>query len=96
MLVRTWRKGSPLALLVGMQASAVTMEDYVEVPQAVKNRATLRPSNCTTRYSPKETDAKKIKKIKKNKKIKKKKRNRCSGTPEHLHPNVHSSKVHNS
>ena len=49
-----WRCGergtNPLALLVGMQTGAVTLENNVEVPQEVKNRATLWPSNCTTRY----------------------------------------------
>ena len=33
-----------------MQASAATLENNVEVPQKTKNRATLRPSNCTTRH----------------------------------------------
>ena len=37
-------------LLVGMQAGAATLEKSMEVPQKVKNRAILRPSNCTTRY----------------------------------------------
>ena len=34
-------KGNPLALLVGTQADAATLENCVEVPQRVKNRATL-------------------------------------------------------
>ena len=42
-------KGNPLTLLVGMQAGTATRENRVEVPQEVKNRATLRPRNCTTR-----------------------------------------------
>ena len=50
MLVRMWRKGNPLALLVGMQTGAATLENSMEVPQKIKNRATLQPSNCTTRY----------------------------------------------
>ena len=33
MLVRMWRNGSPLALLVGMQIGAATLENSVEVPQ---------------------------------------------------------------
>ena len=53
MLARMWRKGIPLTLLVGMQAATDTLENGVEVPQEVKNRATLKPSNCTTRYLPK-------------------------------------------
>ena len=40
-LVRMQRKGNPLTLLVGMQAGAATLENSVEVPQEVKNRATL-------------------------------------------------------
>ena len=52
MLARMWRKGSPLTLLVAMQAGAATLEKSVEVPQKVENRATLRPSNCTTGYLP--------------------------------------------
>ena len=43
MLERMLRKGNPLALLVGMG----TLENCVEVPQRVKNRSALRPSNCT-------------------------------------------------
>ena len=38
------------ALLVGMQAGAATLENSMEVPQKIKNRTTLRPSNCTARY----------------------------------------------
>ena len=33
-----------------MQTGATTLENSMEVPQKVKNRATLWPSNCTTRY----------------------------------------------
>ena len=43
-----WRKGNPLALLVGMWTATATLENCVGVPQRVKNRATLWPSNCTT------------------------------------------------
>ena len=32
MLERVWRKGNPLALLVGMQTSTTTMENSVEIP----------------------------------------------------------------
>ena len=39
-----------LALLVGMQTDAATLENSMEVPQKIKNRTTLRPSNYTTRY----------------------------------------------
>ena len=47
MLERMWRKGSPLARLVGMWTGAATLENCVEVPQRVKNRSALWPSNCT-------------------------------------------------
>ena len=33
MLERVWRKGNPLTLLMGMQTSAATMENSVEIPQ---------------------------------------------------------------
>ena len=52
MLERMWRKVEPLALLVGMQTGSATLENSVEVPQRVKNRAILWPSNCTTGYLP--------------------------------------------
>ena len=42
-----------LTLLVGMQAGASTLENSMEVPQKVENRATLQPSNHTTGYLPK-------------------------------------------
>ena len=41
MLAMGWTKGNPFALLVGMQAGTATLENSVEVPQEVKNRATL-------------------------------------------------------
>ena len=46
------RKGNPRALLVGTQAGAATVENSMEVPQKVENRAPLWPSNHTTRYLP--------------------------------------------
>ena len=52
MLARVRRKGNPPTLLVGMQVGAATLENSMEVPQKVENRATLRPSN-TTGYLPK-------------------------------------------
>ena len=48
MLERMWRKGNLLALLVGMQTGTATLENSVEVPQEVKNGATLQLSKCTT------------------------------------------------
>ena len=41
MLVRMWRKGDPLTLLVGMQVDTATLENSMEGPQDVKNRDTL-------------------------------------------------------
>ena len=41
MLARMEREGNPLTLLVAMQAGAATLENSVEVPQKVENRATL-------------------------------------------------------
>ena len=51
MLVRIWRKGIPVA----MQTGAATLENSVEVPQKIKNRITLQPSNSTARNLPKDT-----------------------------------------
>ena len=36
-----WRKGSPFALLVGMQIGAATVENSVEIPQKIKNGTAL-------------------------------------------------------
>ena len=49
MLARMWRNGNSLALLVGMQTGAATLENSVEVPQKIKNRITVQPSSNTTR-----------------------------------------------
>ena len=38
MLERMWRNGNPLALLVGIQIGAATLENSAEVPQKIKNR----------------------------------------------------------
>ena len=53
MLVRMQRKRNPFALLVGMQTGVAIPENSMDVPQIIKNRITLQPSNCTTRYLPK-------------------------------------------
>ena len=37
MLVGTWRKGNPFALLVRMKTGAATMEGYMGIPQKIKN-----------------------------------------------------------
>ena len=55
MLARMWRKGNPFALLVGMQTGAATLENSVEVPQKIKNRTTIRPSNSMLRIYPSDT-----------------------------------------
>ena len=46
MLARMWWK-----------ASTATLENSMEVPQNIQNRATLQPSNCTTGIYPKDTNA---------------------------------------
>ena len=38
---RTWRKGNPPTLLVGMEVHVATMENSMEVPQKTKNRNTV-------------------------------------------------------
>ena len=38
------------APLEGIQSGAATLENSMGFPQKVKNRTTLRPGNCTTRY----------------------------------------------
>ena len=48
-----WRNGNPLTLLIGMQTGAAALENSVEVPQKIKNRSALGPSNSTTRNLPK-------------------------------------------
>ena len=50
MLVRMWKKGNSLILMVGVQIGIATVENSMEVPQKIKNRITLQPSNCITRY----------------------------------------------
>ena len=50
MMVHMQRKRNSFELLVGMQTGAVTLENKMEVPKKIKNRATLQPSYFTTRY----------------------------------------------
>ena len=45
-----WKKGNTFALLVGMQTGTATLENSMGILQKIKNRTTLQPSNCTTRY----------------------------------------------
>ncbi|EFH22017.1 hypothetical protein NEIPOLOT_02213 [Neisseria polysaccharea ATCC 43768] len=55
MLERMWRNGNPLALLVGMQIGAATLENSVEVPQKIKNRTTLDPAIALLGIYPRDT-----------------------------------------
>ena len=48
------REGNPLALLVGMQTDAATLENSMEVLQKTKHKTTLQSSNYTIRYLLKE------------------------------------------
>jgi len=54
MLARMQRKGNPLALLVGMQAGAATVENSMEVPQKVKNNLLYNPGIAPLGIYPKE------------------------------------------
>ena len=42
-LERLWRKGNPSALLVGIQTSAVTVENSMEFPLKIKNGLLFDP-----------------------------------------------------
>ena len=55
MLVWMWRKGSPFALLVGMQILVATVERCMEVLQKIKNGSAFWPSNPTSGNISKET-----------------------------------------
>ena len=50
-----WRKENPCALLMGMYVGAATMENSMEGPQKIKNRAIILSSNSTSGYILKET-----------------------------------------
>ena len=41
MLERVWRKGDPLALLVGMQIDTATMEKNMEIPSKTKSKTNI-------------------------------------------------------
>ena len=49
------RKGSPSALLVGMQIGAATVDSYMEIPQKIKNGSAFLPSYLSSRNISKET-----------------------------------------
>ena len=44
-----WRKGNPLALLVGMKIGAVTVESNMKIPKEIKSGSAFGPSNPTSR-----------------------------------------------
>ena len=44
MLESVWRKGNPLALLVGMQTSIATMENSVEIPLKMEIELPYHPA----------------------------------------------------
>ena len=48
MLARMWRKGNPPALLMRLWIGTATVENSMEVPQKIKNRTTIWPSNSTS------------------------------------------------
>lgn len=54
MLARTWKKGKPPTLFMGMQTHAAALENSMAVPQQVKNKTTLWSSNYSTRPLPRE------------------------------------------
>ena len=55
MLERMWRNGNPLALFVGMQTGAATLENSVEVPQKIKNELPYDPAIALLAVYPRDT-----------------------------------------
>ena len=49
-----WGNQNFRTVLVGMQSGASTVEHSLEVPQKVKHRLIIRPSNSTPSYTCKE------------------------------------------
>ena len=45
-------KGEPSYTVVGVKVGAATLENSVEIPKEIKDRASLRPCICTTGYFP--------------------------------------------
>jgi len=41
MLDRVWRKGNPVALLVGMQIDTAAMENSMDIPLKTRNKTTI-------------------------------------------------------
>ena len=52
MLEIMWRKGNPIALLVGMQTGEATVEKSMEFPQESKTWTAFWPSNSTAGIAP--------------------------------------------
>ena len=55
MLARMWRNRNPLALLVGMQTGAATLENSVEVPQKIKIDLPYNPAIALLGIYPRDT-----------------------------------------
>lgn len=51
-----WKKGNPLTLLLGVQVSAAIMEDSMEIPPKIKNRAAVWSRSSTTGDSAEEDE----------------------------------------
>ena len=52
--MRLWRKGNPLALLVGMPFGTATIESSMEIPQIIKNGSAFDPAIPLLGIYPKE------------------------------------------
>ena len=50
MLKSVWRKGKPLASLLGMQLDAVIMENSMDIPLKTRNKTTVPLNKPTTRH----------------------------------------------
>ena len=55
MLARMWRNGNPLALLVGMQTGAATLENSAGVPQKLKTDLPYDPAIALLGIYPRDT-----------------------------------------
>ena len=56
MLARMQKKGNHLTLLVGTRAGTTTLENSMDVPQKVENRATFNPAIALLGIYPKDTN----------------------------------------
>ena len=55
MLVRMWRKGDPIALLVGMQTGATTLENSVRFLEKLQLELPYDPATTLLGIYPKDT-----------------------------------------